>query len=370
MYSYQPLLNIDLNAIAKNWRYIQSISHGAEVSAVVKADAYGLGAIPIASELEKHGCRSFFVATLDEAIELSSELRKSSDIFVFDGYHKNFVGEYSHHNFIPVLNSIEQMHHWVDSIRSNRCAVMIDTGMNRLGLSTSQVLTALTKYAVKPRYFLSHLACADQPENPMNRQQLSTFSSLLKEVPRDYPLKISLSSSSGVFLGKSYCMDMVRPGIALYGSQTFAAENSPLINPVVELNAPIIQLRELEEDVPVGYGATETVAKGSLLATVRIGYADGIWRHLQGRLKGYIQGVAVSLVGRVSMDYCTFDLTPLKIQYPHFPVRVGDFLSILNNQQTIDDVAAMANTIPYEVLTSLGNRCRRIYASESAEGCL
>lgn len=352
-----PTLTIDLARLTANYRLLQQHFSGGQCAAVVKANAYGLGAVPIAEALSEAGCNTFFVATIEEGIALRGALPEAA-IAVFHGVGEGEAHAFVRHRLIPVLNSPQQLARWqeVASQGESRPSFLhIDTGMARLGLTHNEF--AALDDAVMNRcqitLLMSHLACSSDASHPLNEQQLDRFILASERFPE---MPTSLCNSGGIFLGEAYHDDLARPGCALYGINPGEAAHSP-VQPVVRLCAPIVQLRTLDAEQTVGYGATQTLPKGARLATVAMGYADGIHRCLSHQLYGYISGVKVPLVGRVTMDLLTFDVSTLNDEQMNHAACI----ELLNDQQTVNDLAKAAGTIGYEILTSLGTRVKRVY---------
>jgi alanine racemase len=335
-------LTINLSAITSNYKLL---SEKVKVAAVVKADAYGLGMAKVAPALFEAGAREFFVANLDEALSLRKILPKCS-IGVFHGLQKGEEREFSANNLTPVLNDIYQIKLWRQHADKLSCIVHFDTGMNRLGLSQNDVNTAVDLLKnLNVQYIMSHLACADEPQHPKNLQQLQKMQTIKAVFPN---IPISLANSSGVFLGDEYLFDMARTGIAMYGGNPTPNTKNPMQN-VVNLRSQILQIRNIDTAQTVGYGASYELKDGAKIATLPVGYADGYFRSLGNNSFCAIGGVKVPLVGRVSMDLITVDVSGLN-------VSVGDEVEIIGDTITIDDVANAAGTISYEVLTNLGGR--------------
>ena len=350
-------LIIDLDAIASNYRYLRDKAASAECTAVVKANAYGLGVEPVARKLAEEGCQRFFVATLDEALELR-DILPDHTIYIFHGFRNGQEQLLLEHKLIPVLNTLEQLEQWnrLSSLQAEQLPAIlhIDTGMNRLGLSIqeAEVLNADDYSHINLHYIMSHLACISQPDHPLNKEQLKRVNHIRKHFPG---IPVSLCNSGGVMSDTCYHFQMVRPGCALYGINSLRDTASPL-KQVVTLTAKIIQIREIDTPQTVGYGATHKVAAGSRLATVPVGYADGYLRCLSNQdVYGIIHGTHVPIVGRVSMDMVILDITGRD------DIATGDEVELLGDSFTVDQIAAQANTIGYETLTRLGSRYKRIY---------
>lgn len=359
------LLMIDLDALAANYRALAARAPSAECAAVVKADAYGIGADRAVPALAGAGCRTFFVATLDEA-RRARRCAPEAVVYALDGLFPDTASLYAEANVRPVLGSAEEIAEWADYCRSKGerlpAAIHIDTGMNRLGLRAedaarlAEIPEILNAFA--PALLMSHLACADDASNPMNGAQREAFDALRSSLP---PMPASLANSAGIFLGEAFHHDMVRPGIALYGGRAASGAPNPM-KPVVSLHARIAQLRTARAGESVGYAAARKLARETRIATVMAGYADGIFRRLgaddgESGLTAYIGEHAIPILGRVSMDMITLDVTDV----PEAKARRGAFVELIGARTTVDDIAEQAGTIGYEVLTRLGSRYRRIY---------
>ncbi len=358
------ILEIDLDAIAANYRTLRDRAGKAECAAVVKADAYGLGAEKVVPALAASGCRTFFVALPGEA-EAVRSLSASARIFVLNGLFPGCAPDIERIGAIPVLGSREEIREWCEHCRSagKRLpgALHVDTGINRIGIAArelAEVAIDMPAWAFEPVLLMSHLACADDPDDAMNARQLSSFraaSDLLPGVQR------SLCNSAGIFLGQDYHHDIVRAGISLYGGAASRNAESRL-KPVVRLLGKVAQVRTVEERESVGYGATWTAHRRSSLAIVTAGYADGYFRVSgSGRFEtafAALDGQRLPVVGRISMDMLAVDIT----DYRGSPPERGSFLELLGETILIDDFAASSGTIGYEVLTNLGSRYVRVYS--------
>jgi alanine racemase len=348
----QAVLTIDLAAVVANWRKLGA-RHGAPVAGVVKADAYGLGAIPVSRALHAAGCRDFFVAHLSEGLALRAALGPGAMIAVLNGFAPGEDGEAS---LTPVLNHLGDVA--LHRARPPACGAILhlDTGMGRLGLDAGEQ----ARVAADPgllgglplHWVMSHLACADEAAHPLNAQQAEGFAAAAARIAPGIPR--SLANSSGIFLGPAFASDLARPGCALYGLNPIPGRPNPMA-PVVTLDVPVLQVRQIPPTATVGYGATWAATRPSRIATVAAGYADGYLRALSGRSVAHHAGRALPLVGRVSMDLLTFDATDAPEVLP------GSMLRLIGPGCTPDDLAARAGTIGYEFLTSLGARYRRAY---------
>ncbi len=355
------ILTVNLPSIASNWRLLSSYIGDSECGAVVKADGYGLGSAEIGRCLQKAGCKHFFVASINEGINLRKSIGVNSKIYIFNGVgDKGAITEFDSNSLVPVLNSIEDVVLWSTHAqqKGGRSGVLcFDTGMNRLGLPPNEAinLSNQTHYldGIKIDFVMSHLACADEPENIMNTEQKALFDQIRSSFPH---FRASLSNSAGIFLDPTFHYDLVRPGAALFGicSPNYA---SVKLHQVIGLKAKILQIRHVDSESAVGYGGAAKVPANSRLATVAAGYADGYLRSLGNRGHGYAAGIKVPVVGRISMDLTTFDVTKV----PTDQIRPGDEIELISPQHTIDDLASEAGTIGYEILTSLGSRYQRRY---------
>lgn len=355
-------LTIDLGAVRHNYRLLKSrVANGCIVAAAVKANAYGLGAHEIVGALLKEGCNDFFVAGPDEALRLRAQYN-SGNIYVLSGFYQTRAEIYPAHNLIPVLGSFMEIKAYSAlALAHNKmlpALLQFNTRMNRMGLGAVETQELLSNKAmlegIDLRGIISHLACADEPDHPMNEAQYQAF----KEIAGHFPnTPKSLANSSGIFLGDRYHFDMVRPGMALYGLNPTPGKENPMRS-VATLSVPIMRVRLVYKEAHVGYGATYTFDKDSWIATVSAGYADGIFRSLSNQGALYWRGIRLPIRGHVSMDLTTVDLSDVpESQRP----KPGDYLEVLGPHQSADDLGRDAGTIGYEVLTHLGNRYERRY---------
>lgn len=361
------VLTVNLAAVRDNYRRLKAmVGPRATCGAVVKADAYGLGARPVAKALRAEGCDTFFVALLDEGLALRSHLPRAVKIVVLNGLPQGGAGECAAAGLVPVLNSLEQVEDW--SAYAQRmeqvlpAALQIDSGINRLGLMPREVARYLAdrerRVGIDLRFVMSHLACADEPAKEASAYQRETFARLTADfrgVPR------SLANSSGLFLGPDYHYDLVRPGAALYGINPTPAGPNPM-RPVVQVTTQVIQLRDIAAGDHVGYGWDFRASGAMRLATLSIGYADGLHRALAARGGVMLQDHRLSIIGRISMDSLIVDVTAL----PDGVISPGTAVEIIGDHQTVDDLANAMTTIGYEVLTSLGHRFTRVYRDDAA----
>lgn len=363
------LLEVDLGAIVANWQDLRGRLGRADCAAVVKADAYGLGAGIVAPALAAAGAREFFVAHLDEALALRPLLPAEAAIFVLNGLPAGAEADCAEQGILPVLNSLGQISAWAAEARRRDqalpAAIQLDSGMSRMGLPAVELDRLAADPArldgIVPRLVMSHLACAEQRDHPMNRAQLDRFNTARRQLPS---APASLANSSGIFLGDDFHLDLARPGAALYGLNPIAGGAPNPMRPVLRLLGRITQTREIAAGDVVGYGATWTAPGKRRIATVAVGYADGYTRGLSGRATALAEGIEVPLVGIVSMDTTTFDVTEA-------PAAVeGGFLELIGPNHCVDALAAQAGTIGYEILTSLGRRYARAYAPSSHKGLI
>jgi alanine racemase len=340
-------LTIDLDAIGANWRALDRLSGPeTQTAAVVKADAYGLGAPRVARALARVGARRFFVALAEEGVALRAELGQGPQICVLDGHMPGDAEMLADLDLTPMLTSLDQITRHLEALPGHPFGIQLDTGMNRLGMEAAE-WRAVSPIVLEagPQLLMSHLACADTPDHPLNAAQLAAFHTMTDGtgVPR------SLSATGGILLGPAYHFDLTRPGIGLYGGLPFVEAA-----PVVSLALPVVQTREVAAGESVGYGADWVAEIPSVVATVAAGYADGLPRSLAGRLTLWAGDTPCPAVGRVSMDLITVDVTHLS--------EVPPTLDLLGEAQGIDDLAQQAGTIGYEILTGLSPRYTRRFA--------
>lgn len=361
------VLTIDLGAIVANWRLLQGrLRKGAACAAVVKADAYGLGLAPVAKALFAAGCRTFFVALPGEGLALRDVLPEA-EICVFNGVDAAAAPALADSRLTPVLNHLGQIADWSAVGRARGTALPaflhVDTGMTRLGLGSDEVATLAGEpgrlAGIAVTGLMSHLACADQPDHDLNVAQRARFETALAQLASLAPeaaRRASLANSSGIFLGPDYHYDLARPGAALYGVAPQPTAPNPMAQ-VVGLKGKILQTRRIDTPCSVGYGATHRAERGRVIATVAVGYADGYLRSLSGAAGAHVGQTFVRVVGRVSMDLITIDVTDV----PETDTRPGAFVDLIGPLHTVDDLAREAGTIGYELLTGLGARYARRY---------
>jgi alanine racemase len=360
------ILTIDLAAIEANWIMLSSMTVPVECAAVVKADAYGCGLEPVTRTLSRAGCRTFFVADVAEGRRVRA-ITPDATIYVLNGLMPGSAPAFAKDYLRPVINSATELAEWDAFVAINNwrggAALHVDTGMNRLGVTVDEAVAIAPRLLSENHGFtllMSHLACAEIPDHPLNDRQTRLF----REIRLLYRgLASSLANSSGIFLGGTVFCDLVRPGVALYGVNPTPKKENPM-HPVVGLKGRIIQVRTVKQGDTVGYGAAFAAARPSRIAIIAVGYADGFLRSAaasrgKSAAEVVIAGRRCPLAGRVSMDLLAVDVTHL----PEGTARRGDLATLIGDGVSIDDLAAAMGTIGYEVLTSLGRRYHRLYNS-------
>ena len=348
-------VHIDLKALKANVRRLQALCAPSVIAPVVKADAYGLGVVRVAPVLAAAGCEAFFVSSVAEGLELRRVLPRVP-IYLLEGA-AGALSECAAHTLTPVLNTLEEIDQWIAAMPAVPVAVQIDTGMTRAGLSADDVerlgrdSERLSRLSLG--LLITHLACADDPSHPLNETQVAAFERLVRCLP---PTPTSIANSAGLFLSPRFRGDLVRPGLSLYGGRWGRAPEE-VLEPVVSLHARILQIRALSTDAPVGYGATWVARAPARIATVGVGYADGYPRSLGNHGVAVVAGVRVPVVGRVSMDLITLDVSAL----PAEALAVGDRVELYGRTMPIEEVAERAGTVTYELLTRLSPRIPRYY---------
>ena len=347
-------VTVDLGALKANYKTLADLAPRAETGAAIKADAYGLGLEACARALGEAGSRSFFVARPREGEELRGVLSKAQ-IFVLDGLYTGQVAYYLQHRLIPALISTEEAHEWAAQARGAPCAIHVDSGINRVSFSHDELAALVAeKLPLNIVLLMSHLASSEERENSFNQQQRLRFEkaqALLPLVPA------SLANSSGIFLGEEFTLDLMRPGIALYGGNPLPGMPNPM-KPVVTLEVLVMQVRDVPAGEATGYNSTWRAARDSCIALLGAGYRDGIPRRMSSIFGGgaqvWIKGERYPIVGRVSMDVVAVDVTGSNVQR-------GDWAEFFGSHIALDDAAASAGTISWELLTHLGNRYARRY---------
>jgi alanine racemase len=340
-------LTIDTAAIAENWRFFKRAAPSAAIAAVVKADAYGLGAEDASRALAEAGARAFFTATAAEALAVRAALGEGPQIFVLNGPTGADCEAMQSARLTPVLNSLAQIKLW-DA--RGPMALHIDTGMNRLGIGPEELAhAAIALKNATLTLVMSHLACASDVKHPMNALQRTRFVDAATLFPK---APLSLASTGGILIGADYHFDLVRPGVGLYGSGGLDSDN-PKLAVAATVEAPILQLRDIEAGETFGYGATQTADKKMRAATIALGYADGYLRSLSGRGFGVFAGARLPILGRVSMDLIIVDVTSCA------EAREGAMVEFLGPNAPLEEIAALAGTAPYELLTTFAGTVRK-----------
>lgn len=365
------ILTIDLDALVANWRKLEKSAVPAECGAVIKANAYGCGIAPVAQALAKAGCKTFFVANLDEGAAARAAV-PSAALYVLNGFIQNTGDTYAKIDARPVIGDLHELAEWDVFCRrtgwAGGAAIHIDTGMQRLGLTVAEAQGLVPRINAGDHgisLVMSHLACAESLHHPMNSRQLAAFRTIASEFTG---VPASLSNSSGIFLGSAFQFDVVRPGAALYGVNPTPEADNPML-PVVELKARVLQIRDVERGESVGYGGIWTARRLTRLAIISAGYADGYFR-AGGSNDGtrgaevIVAGKRCPVAGRISMDLMAVDITDVEKN----AVRRGHLVTLIGEGITVDELAHHFGTIGYEVLTSLGSRYARIYKGQAVDG--
>ena len=353
------VLTIDLGAIRENYRRLSAKLGTAWCAGVVKADGYGLGAVPVALALASEGCHTFFVAHVGEGVALRDAIGQKPTIYVLNGIPPGAEHDAIGSSLRAVINSLDQLAAWSSAARHAGyklpAAIQVDSGMSRLGMAASEVETAASDRqafdGIEVALVMSHLACADEPAHPANEAQRVEFDRLRAMLPQ---APASLANSSGIFLGDAFHHQLARPGAALYGINPTPGHEHPML-PVIRLQAKVIQTRNEAAGAGIGYGHTAVASEVTALATISLGYADG-WRR-RAAASAYFDGIRLPFIGRVSMDSIILDVSDL----PEGRLQAGDMVEMIGPSQTLDEVAGFSGTIAYEVLTSLGDRFHRRY---------
>lgn len=347
---HSPTLTVDLSAVRANWRSLKDRHARKSITAVVKANAYGLGVAAVSQALWEEGCREFFVATLEEGIELRGILPEAH-IAVFSGIFAGEENEFKVHRLTPVINDTGQL----AAASGQRSVILhIDTGITRLGFNESEAEKIAADWpliAGRCQLIMSHLACSGDPTHPKNAEQLERFKKALAFFPG---AKASFCNSAGLFLPGEFHFDLGRPGCAIYGINPTPGKNP--MRQVATLSAPILQLRTLDRDETVGYGATVNAKKGSRIAIAALGYADGYFRSQSNKGSAFINGRKAPILGRVSMDMIALDVSAIP------EITPGSRAEFINADITVDDVAKQCGTIGYEIFTRIGERVKRVYS--------
>jgi len=348
-------VTIDLAALKANYLALKTAGHGAEMGAAIKGDAYGLGLEPCAKALWAAGCRSFFVARPREGEELRPILPEAA-IYLLDGLYDGEAAYYQQHRLIPALISLDEARAWAREAQGAPCCIHIDSGINRVSMAIADLEKLVAeKLPLNITLLMSHLASSEEPQNPFNEIQRQRFEAARKLLPG---VRTSFANSSGIYLGKNFTLDLARPGIALYGGNPTPGKPNPM-KPVATLEARVLQVRDVPTGASVGYNSTWKAARASKIALIGAGYRDGIPRRMSSNLSPSpaqvaINGARHSIVGRVSMDMTAVDVTGSN-------VKRGDWAEFFGSNISVDEAAASAGTISWELLTHLGNRYARHY---------
>ncbi len=359
----KPILEINLSSVKQNYLLAKSkLSGGANCSAVIKTNAYGIGAREVFKALKSVGCTDFYFSYFDEANALHDLYSGDERIYVFAPQNDMEMRELLRHNYIPVLNSLKE----IAALRyiahgsgiNTPCVIQFDTGMNRVGLNYYDI-ESLDLEGLDILYLMSHLACADTPTHPKNMEQLDKVKKIRRVLPG---YKFSLCNSSGIFLGNNYHFDQARPGCMLYGINPTPELENPAL-PVASVYAKVVGIRELRKAESVSYGATVVMPKGTRIATLAIGYADGYHRVLSNHAFCYFNNFKLPVLGCVTMDFIMVDITKVPEQY----LANFSYVEVMGANIKVDEIAKRAKTIGYEILTSLHNRYNRFYINGEYE---
>ena len=354
MIKHNAILEVNLKNLAYNYKKLSSITNQSICAATIKADAYGIGVIKAFETLYKNKCRHFFVATTEEALEIRKK-KSLANVYVLNGLEGNKLSTFNTFNIIPIINDKDEyklVNQNIKKYKKLKFGVHIDTGLNRLGIDVNEFLN-LTSDQNKIHILLSHLSSADEGKNNYNIFQNKKFNAAIN-------LKIkakfnSLSNSMGIILGDNFHHDLVRPGISLYGGH-YNTKMKKIIKPVISLKGKVLQIKTISKNEFVGYNQTYKTNKKIRVAVLGIGYADGISRVLSNKGNVYFKKNTFKIVGRVSMDSITVDISKNSKS-----IKVGDYMEIINHLNGIDKIASQCNTICHEILTSISKRVKRVY---------
>ncbi len=368
------MLTIDLAAIQSNWLKLQAINAGVNVAGVIKANAYGLGADLVGNALYSVGCREFFLASINEALAARSFLPSDAIIYVLGGVRSGDEHLLISSNLTPVLSSFSAIESWAKansmSGSNSPSAVKVNTGMTRFGIDVHEFEYLCGNMdllrAINAVLLMSHLACADEKDHPLNQHQQNIFLHCAKWIRPHLPkLRFSIANSSGIFLGAQWHFDLLRPGAALYGINPVPNNSNPML-PVLRLSLPVVQVRKLDAAAAIGYGSSVTLPEGACIAVVAGGYADGLHRTLGLQPEGYLKGKAVKAVGRMSMDSTMFDITTLDL---HADELLGLEVELISPLLSLEYLSKKNVSLGYEILTSLGaGRYPRKYLAGAHNG--
>lgn len=353
---------IDLDRLAENWRNLNRLSGVATAAAVIKANGYGHGVRAVALALEHAGCDWFFTASMDEAVTVRQVCPKVR-LACFDGLTKADAEAAREYNIMPSINDpaeLDVLHNLANAAGAPVPAlIQVDTGMNRLGsgVDTMAELAASPRLAAGDwQLVYSHLASADEPDKPQSMQQKEKFDAARALFPG---IPASLAATGGIMLGDGFHYDLTRPGIGLYGLPPVASLR-PHIKPVLSLHARMLQIRNAAAGEDIGYNATARLSRPSRLATIAGGYADGVRRQLSNKGHVHKSGLTAPIIGRVSMDTTIIDIT----DWPEDHAATGDYVDLIHDGYTADEMAQATGTIGYDVLTALGLRAKQHYAGD------
>ena len=358
-YSHSKVI-VNLSNIKNNLNIIKKFSK-KNICPVIKANAYGLGDIPIAKFLIKNKCKDFWVANIIEALKIKNNI-PNINIYVANGLNKNEEEIFFKNKFIPVLNTYEQFKKWTNFLNKKKIfkklAIQVDTGMCRSGMQNDDVLKVRNDQSILQKFkeviILTHLASADEKKSKYNNDQKKKFL-IIKSMFQFQNCKFSLAASGGIFLGKDYHFDMVRPGISLYGGKLFF--NKKLKN-VVSLISPVIQINSLKKGETAGYNQTYKAKKNIATATIPLGYADGIKIKISNIGHVFYKNIKLPMIGRISMDLMIIDITKVKNK-----IKFGDYLEVFGKNISLDDFARISDTSPYDIITSISDRCEKVYVN-------
>jgi len=358
-YSHSKVI-VNLSNIKNNLNVIKKFSNTI-ICPVIKANSYGLGDIPIAKFLIKHKCKDFWVANIIEALKIKKNV-PNINIYVANGLNKNEEKVFLKNKFIPVLNTYEQFKRWTNFLNKKKIfkklAIQVDTGMCRSGLQNEDILKLRSDRSTLQKFneviIFTHLASADEKKSKYNNDQKNKFLKIrsMFQFPN---CKFSLAASGGIFLGKDYHFDMVRPGIALYGGKLFF--NKKLRN-VVSLISPVIQINSLKKGETAGYNQTYKAKKNIVTATIPLGYADGVKIKISNIGHVFYKNIKLPMIGRISMDLMIIDITKVKSK-----IKIGDYLEVFGKNISLDDFARISDTSPYDIITSISDRCEKVYVN-------
>ena len=358
-YSHSKVI-VNLSNIKNNLNIIKKFSNTI-ICPVIKANAYGLGDIPIAKFLIKNKCKDFWVANIIEALKIKKTV-PNINIYVANGLNKNEDKIFLKNKFIPVLNTYEQFKKWTNFLNKKKVfkelAIQVDTGMCRSGFQNEDILKLRNDRSILQKFkeviIFTHLASADEKKSRYNNDQKNKFLKI-KSMFQFQNCKFSLAASGGIFLGKDYHFDMVRPGIALYGGKLFF--NKKLKN-VVSLISPVIQINSLKKGETAGYNQTYKAKKNIVTATIPLGYADGVKIKISNIGHVFYKNIKLPMIGRISMDLMIIDITKVKNK-----IKIGDYLEVFGKNISLDDFARISDTSPYDIITSISDRCEKVYVN-------